>query len=446
MTKKRKIPLHWRIIIGMVLGLVWSILSSYLGWSKFTLTFIKPFGDIFIRLLKMVAVPLVFFSIISGIAGLADIKKLGRVGLKTISIYIITTVIAISLGLGLVNTIKPGKLISPEKKELLLSKMEGAYGQGQKDKISLKEKDAETLKKNGPLSFFVDLIPDNIFGAMSDNLRMLQVIVFALFMGIAMGLIPAEKAKPFKDVVDSINDIILKIVDLIIHYSPFMVFALMAGVIAELAGNEPGLILEIVKALLGYSLTVILGLAILFFGFYPVLVSLFVKGKTYTGFFKAMSPAQSMAFSTSSSAATLPITMDCVRENLGVSNSISSFVLPIGATVNMDGTSLYQGVAAVFLAQFFGVDLSLGAQLTIVFTATLASIGTPAIPSAGLVMLIIVLESVGLPAWWIALIFPVDRILDMCRTTINVTGDAAVCTLVAYSENELIEPVKRDDD
>jgi Na+/H+-dicarboxylate symporter len=287
------------------------------------------------------------------------------------------------------------------------------------------------------MRFIVDMVPSNIFISLNDNSLMLQVIFFALFFGIALLFLPEGKGDAALAVVQSVNEVFLKMVDMIMRGAPFFVFALLAGTFSKMAGDDAGAVLEIFRGLMWYGLTVILGLALVLFVIYPGIVVAFVRHISYAQFFKNLGPAQMLAFSTSSSAATLPVTMECVNENMRVSEKVSSFVLPIGATVNMDGTSLYQAVAVVFLAQFHAVDLSLAQQLTIITTATLASIGSAAVPSAGLVMLIIVLESVGLNPAWIAIIFPIDRILDMCRTVINVTGDATVSTLIAASENEL---------
>lgn len=460
-----KLALHWKILIGLVLGVIWAIISSLMGWSQFTINWIDPFGIIFINLLKLIAVPLVLFSIINGVAGLGDPSSLGRLGLKTLAFYFGTTLLAVTLGLVLVNTIKPGKLIDEESRvDQRISYELWANDNGQtimddirlledpnyKDKVSVvlqklgeenldekvlqKMETAEATKNAGPLQPLVDLVPSNIFQALGNNGQMLQVIFFALFFGISMLFIPKEKSEPIVRFVDGIMEIFLKMVDVIMQASPFFVFALLAGTISKMAGNDSGKMLEIFKGLSWYSLSVFLGLLLMVVVVYPLIVKLFVKGISYTGFFKAISPAQTLAFSTSSSAATLPVTMECVEDNLGVDKKITSFVLPIGATVNMDGTSLYQAVAVVFLAQFHMIDLTLGQQLTIVLTATLASIGSAAVPSAGLVMLIIVLQSVGLNPAWIAIILPVDRILDMCRTVVNVTGDATVSSVIAKGE------------
>lgn len=465
----RKLPLHVKIIIGLVLGIIWAFISSSLGWNQFTINWIDPFGTIFIRLLKFIAVPLVLFSIISGISGLSDVSKLGRMGFKTISIYLVTTVFAVTVGLGLVNIFKPGATIDDEQRiknrisyELWVEETDGVKPKDNRDflndpqyasqvaeitndpnreqtdsKVERTMQSAQQAKDASPLQPLVDMVPENIFGALSTNTDMLQVIFFAIFFGIVLAILPNATVGPVIDVVNGINTVFLKMVEKVMAVAPFFVFALLAGVIAKMA-DTPREVFEIFKGLGSYSMVVFIGLAIMIFLFYPVVASIFIKKISYKRFFNHISPAQFLAFSTSSSAATLPVTMECVEE-LGVPKNITSFVLPIGATINMDGTSLYQAVAVVFLAQMHMVDLTLGQQLMIVLTATLASIGTAAVPSAGLVMLIIVLQSVGLNPVWIAIIFPVDRILDMCRTVVNVTGDATVASLIANSEGELKE-------
>lgn len=464
----KKLALHWKILIGMTLGVVWALISSSMGWSEFTIDWIDPFGTIFINLLKLIAVPLVLFSIISGVANIGDPKSLGRMGGKTLLIYLVTTVFAITLGLILVNTIKPGKLIDEQSRiDNRINYEIWASSQGYEVKdgidylhdpayikraqeiteltkaelkdISVEDKleKAEKQKNTSPLQPLIDIVPDNFFYSLSNNGLMLQIIFFALFFGICLLFIPTEKSQPVVNLVDSINEVFLKMVDLVMQAAPFFVFALLAGVVSKMAGNDISKVVEIFKGLSWYSLTVLVGLLIMIFIVYPLIMKVFVKKIPYVGFFKAMGPAQTLAFSTSSSAATLPVTMECVEENLGVNKKVSSFVLPIGATVNMDGTSLYQAVAVIFLAQLHMIDLTIGQQLTIVLTTTLASIGSAAVPSAGLVMLIIVLNSVGLNPAWIAIIFPVDRILDMFRTVVNVTGDATVCTIIADGEDML---------
>ena len=461
----KKIALHWQIVIGLVLGIVWALISSKLGWSQFTIDWIAPFGTIFINLLKLIAVPLVLFSIINGVAGIGDPANLGRMGAKTLLAYLLTTIFAVSLGLLLVNVIKPGELIdqqsridnriayelwaesenlqikdgvnylhNPSFKERALEITNLTKAELSDATVSEKMQEADKTKGAGPLKPLVDIIPSNIFKSLADNGLMLQVIFFAIFFGIALLFIPNEKSEPVIKFVDGVMEVFLKMVDLIMKAAPFFVFALLAGVVSTMAGNDVGKVLEIFKGLSWYSLTVSLGLLLMILVVYPLIMKLFVKVVPYFDLFKAIGPAQTLAFSTSSSAATLPVTLECVEDNLKVDKKITSFVLPIGATVNMDGTCLYQSVAVVFLAQLHMIDLTLGQQLTIVLTATLASIGSAAVPSAGLVMLIIVLQSVGLNPAWIAIIIPVDRILDMMRTVVNVTGDVTVCSVIAKGE------------
>lgn len=464
----KNLPLHWKIIIGLVAGIIYSLVSSALGWNGFTRDWIDPFGVIFIRLLKFIAVPLVLFSIIGGVAGLPDPSKLGRMGAKTLVAYVVTTVAAVTVGLVVVNLFQPGSYIeegqrvknrlkyelwaestpggrildgqrylsNPQYADLVEEAESAMAAELNNQSVEERMKAAEQFKEAGPMQFLVDFVPDNIFAALTDSGKMLQVIFFGIFFGVMLLLIPAAKAQPVRELVDSINEVFLKMVEVVMEAAPFFVFALMAGVISKMA-STPAEVIEIFKGLLSYSVVVFLGLAFMVFAFYPALISILVRKISYGGFFRRISPAQFLAFSTSSSAATLPVTMECVRDNIGVSQNVTNFVLPIGATVNMDGTSLYQAVAVVFLAQMHLVDLTLGQQVTIVLTATLASIGSAAVPSAGLVMMIVVLQSVGLNPAWIAIVFPVDRILDMCRTVVNVTGDATVSTLIAKSENEL---------
>ena len=414
----KNLALHWKILIGMALGVVFGLVLSFIdGGDAFVADFIKPFGTIFINLLKLIAVPLILASLIKGVSDLQDISKLSKMGGRTIITYLCTTLIAVTIGLLLVNAIQPGKSISVETRKELVE----AYASD----ADAKREAAAKQREAGPLQALVDVVPSNIVGSMSNNRNMLQVIFFALFFGIGMILLPQEKARPVKDFFDSFNAIILKLIDMIMMAAPYGVFALLAALVVEAPS------LELFQALGLYAITLLIGLAMMI-GVYALVVRLITK-KKISFFFNGIAPAQLLAFSTSSSAATLPVTMECVEENLGVDKEVASFVLPIGATVNMDGTSVYQGVAAVFIAQAFGLELSLAAQLGIVFTATLASIGTAAVPSAGIVMLVIVLAQAGIPEAGLALIFAIDRPLDMCRTIVNVTGDAAVSMLVAQS-------------
>lgn len=458
--------LHWKIIIGLLAGIAWAVISTFTGLNTFTLNWIDPFGEIFIRLLKLIAVPMVLFSIIKGVTGMPDLKVLGRIGFKTLALYLITTVLAVCIGLVVVNTLRPGNTLSDDvrtdnrikyeiwaqqtaavvkdgqclscldaNKEKVIAAKKALNEESQNEVITKKVALASAVQQRKPLQFLVDIVPENIFLSLNDMTLMLQVIFFAVFFGIALVMLPMNKAKPALEVIDSFNEVFLKMVDIVMISAPYFVFALTAGLMGKLAGDDPAKLLEMFKALGSYALTVVIGLSIMLFGVYPLIRRIMIgKSASYSGFFKGIGPAQLLAFSSSSSAATLPVTMECVNENLKVPQRISDFVLPIGATVNMDGTSMYQAIAVVFLAQFHQIDLDIAQQLTIVLMATLASIGSAAVPGAGLVMLIIVLGSVGLNPAWIAVILPVDRILDMCRTVVNITGDAAVATIVAEQE------------
>ncbi len=428
----KKLALHWQILLGMAAGVVFALIMTNFSWgADFVGDWIKPFGNIFINALKLIAVPLILASLIKGISDLKDISKLSKMGTRTIATYIMTTVIAVSIGLVLVNVIGPGRTISEETRSDLIASYEGD--------ASVRITDAQKQKEAGPLQALEDLVPSNIFGAASDNANMLQVIFFAIFFGIGLILIPEKTAKPVKEFFDGFNEVILKMIDIIMLTAPYGVFALLAALVVESPSTD------LFAALAMYALTVLVGLALMI-GVYVLLVWIFTKN-TPSFFINGIAPAQLLAFSTSSSAATLPVTMERVEEHMGVHREVTSFVLPIGATINMDGTSLYQAVAAVFIAQAFGMDLSLGAQLGIIATATLASIGSAAVPGAGMVMLVIVLAQAGIPEAGLALIFAVDRPLDMCRTTVNVTGDAAVSLMVAKSVDMMGPPnVKEWDD
>lgn len=476
-----KLALHWKIIIGLVLGIVWAFLSSYLGWSDFTLNWIDPFGKIFMRLLKMISVPLVLFSIIKGVTDLKDISKLGNIGLKTMGYYFATTIIAVSIGLLLAIAISPGKFLSEderiknrlsyemwvndaklemkgesflsqEKYQSYVAEADSSYKEltlefESDTKNSERALNATNQSASRPLQFLVDVIPDNFFASLLDTSKMLQIIFFAIFFSIALLLIPESTSQPVTHLITGLNEVFLKMIDIIMKASPYLVFALLAGNFSELAKDDPNALFEILKTLFWYSITVLLGLIIMVFIIYPILLKYNLKRKgikmSYASFFKRISPAQFLAFSTSSSAATLPVTIDCVQDRIGVSKKVTGFVLPIGATVNMDGTSLYQAVAAVFLAQIHFIDLSAFELVSIGLLCIMASIGSAAVPSAGIVMLMVVLISLNLNPAWIAIILPVDRILDMCRTVVNVTGDTAVATIIGVSENE-IEVINED--
>jgi len=467
-----KKPLHFNIIVGLVTGAIWAYISIYFGWSAFTIDWIDPFGQIFINLLKLIAIPLVLFSIISGVAELSDISTLGRMGAKTLGLYLLTTVFSVSVGLILVNTLKPGSTLDDDQlvinrlsyelwveqtpgveyvddKRFLTDPQYSEFLQEANAKLSdemsnneVNDKVQTAQKKPSPLQFIVDMVPSNIFQAFT-GVAMLQIIFFAIFFGVALVMLPREKVKYVLGFVSGSNEAFIKMVDMVMKAAPFFVFALLSGVLAKMATSIEQLN-SIFISLGKYAIVVVIGLSFMVFIIYPFLVAAIVSKRTklsfaqsYKYFLKGIRPAQLLAFSTSSSAATLPVTMECVHENIGVDEEVSSFVLPIGATVNMDGTSLYQAIAVIFLAQMHFIDLTIAQQFIIIFTATMASIGSAAIPSAGLIMLIVVLQSVNLNPAWIAIIFPIDRLLDMCRTVVNVTGDATVSTIIAQSEKKL---------
>ena len=424
----KKVPLYVKIIVGMVLGLVFGILAVRFHFEGFTTNWIKPWGVIFLNLLKLIAVPLIFLSLVKGITSLTDMTKLSRIGIKTVTLYMITTVLAVFIGLLFVNIIKPGNTFPEEK--------QAQFQEQFASKVDEKEVQADKMKEDSPLQFIVDMVPENIFFAATDNSKMLQIIFFAILFAVAVVMLPGKQTKIVRDFFNGCTDVILKIIDIIMKLAPYGVFALLAALVVDFAGD-----MDLFAALGFYSIVVILGLCTMVFGVYPLFLKIFT-GIGYKKFFKSIMPVQMVAFSTSSSAATLPVTMKQVKSELGVSEEIADFVLPIGVTINMDGTSCYQAIAAVFIAQVFGFELSISDQLLIVVTATLASIGAPGIPGGSIVMLIIVLSSVGLPIEGLALILGVDRPLDMLRTVVNVTGDSTVASLVAKSEGKLVVPEK----
>lgn len=421
----KKIALHWQILVGILFGVLVGLLCiQFIGGKEFVIDWIKPFGTIFINLLKLIAIPLIIVSLIKGVSDLKDVTQLSGLGLRTLGLYLLTTIIAVALGLGLVNLVEPGGFISDETRQEMLA----SFGDDVKEKVDEANAIEET---RGPLQPLIDIVPENIFDSASSNSNMLQIIFFSIFFGVAMILLPVGQVEALKRVVDSGNAIVLKIVDLIMLAAPYGVFALMATLVAEAPS------FEVFKALGAYAITVVAGLLIIVYGVYSVFIYFFAHMKP-SEFFKGIFPAQLLGFSTSSSAATLPVTMDCVENKLHVKKDVLSFVLPIGATVNMDGTCLYQAIAAIFIAQVMGDTLTTVEQLSVILTATLASIGAAAVPGAGILMLVIVLESIGVNPAGIALIFAIDRPLDMLRTSVNVTGDAMVAVLMnRYSKQEV---------
>ncbi len=415
-------PLWAKIIIGMALGLIWGMIATRTGLSKFTLDWIKPWGTIFLKLLKLIAVPLIFVSLVKGISSLTDISKLSRIGVKTVTYYIASTLIATTFGLFLVNTVKPGNTFPEEKRAEFMDKWQGTIDESQ---LLAESSD------HSPLRFIVDMVPDNIINAMGDNSQMLQIIFFAILFAVAMVLLKESQVKTVKNIFDGLNDIIIKIIELIMLFAPYGVFALLAGVIVDFAGDA-----DIFLALGKYFTTVMVGLFILILIVYPIYLKIFTRKIPISKFLKAVLPAQMVAFSTSSSAAALPVNMRQNIEELNVSEEVADFVLPVGVTINMDATAFYQSVAAVFIAQVYGIDLTIAQQLTIVLMATMSSIGSPGVPGGSIVLVIMVLTSVGLPVEGLALILGVDRPLDMLRSSVNITGDSTIANIINYSEQK----------
>ena len=413
---RKRIPLYAKILLGMGLGLGFGFLAIALHWESFVHDWVAPWGTIFMRLLKLIAVPLVLVSLIMGVVNLKDIRNLSRIGLKTILIYVCTTIIAVSIGLGMVSLIKPGKTFPKDRQSEFVERYQQT--------VTEREAQMQQVQDESPLQFVVDMVPDNLFKALGDNSKMLQIIFFALLFGVALICVGPTKVSSVVRFFQQLNLILLKIIDFIMAFAPIGVFALMAALIVDYAGDA-----GIFSALSLYALTVVLALAFIIFMVYPIIMRVFGK-RTMKQFFKAAAPVQMLAFTTSSSAATLPLTMERTQKHLGVSEEVSSFVLPVGVTINMDGTSCYQAVAAVFLAQVLGLDLTFGQMLLILATATISSIGTPGIPGGSIVMLMIVLDSVGIPIEGLALILGIDRPLDMLRTVVNVTGDMTVSCVV----------------
>lgn len=421
---------HWKIIIGMILGLLWGLVSASLGWKDFTVNWISPWGVIFINMLKLIAVPLVITSLIVGVASLSDIKMLSRIGGKTIAIYLGTTAIAVIIGLLAVNTFKPGSSIPKD----LTDRLQMSY----QDTVEAKAGYMKKTQDKGPLQPLIDMVPVNMFKAASDNTQMLQVVIMAILFGIALIQIEGERSEKFVSILDIANEMVLKVVDMTMLLAPIGVFSLIANTIVSVAGDDIRQIGEILSALGFYCFVVVFALFFHAGVTFSLMLKLFTPMKLTT-FMKGIGPAQLVAFSTSSSGATLPVTMERCKDNLGVDDEITSFVLPLGSTINMDATALYQAVAAVFIAQATGIDLTFSDQLTIIFTSVLASVGTVGVPGTGIVMLLIVLEAIGVPSAGIALILGVDRILDMLRTVINITGDSVVSVIIAHQEGKLGE-------
>lgn len=414
--QKKSFPLYLQILVGMILGIVIGLVALQLNGAQFVAYWIVPWGQVFIRLLQLIAIPLIFVSLIKGIMGLESIRSFSRLGVKTIALYLFTTVVAVIIGISVGLITQPGNLVDHTQVQLLQDDYKGF--------VAEKKIEAEQTQEQGPLGFLNDIVPNNIVNAASNNSAMLQVIFFAVFFAIATLAIPKEKTKTVMSFFDGLNDIIFRMVDYIIAFAPIGVTALMAGLVVSYGGE-----MSVFVALGAYALCVAGAILIMVLIFYPLLIHFFSK-VSIKKFIRSIYPVQLFAFTTSSSAATLPFTMETVEKELGVSKETASFVLPVGTTINMDGTSCYQAVAILFIAQVLGIDLSLQQILVVVGMTILSSIGTPAIPGGSFVILTMVLTSVGIPPEGLALIIGIDRPLDMLRTAVNVTGDAVVSIIV----------------
>ncbi|MGL4909462.1 MAG: dicarboxylate/amino acid:cation symporter [Bacteroidales bacterium] len=411
------IPLYVKILLGMFAGMAFGFIFNLCGFDAGIIKdWIEPFGAIFMRLLKLIAVPLVFTSLILGVGGLGNLSSLSKIGIKTLLIYLTTTLLSIVIGVLLVFSIKPGGLVNETTKKQL-------YSLYSNNVLSQIDKSSTAISHQSPLQSLVEIIPENFLSAATSNSNMLQVISFALLLGIAILMLPKDKTRPFMHLLSSFNTIILKVIDLIMSFSPIGVFALMCSMVVTNAGEG-----SLLTALGLYAITVILGLAIVTFAVYPLAIKLFTR-IPLPKFFKEIWPVQLLAFSTSSSAATLPLAFK-QSEALGISNKVANFVLPVGTTINMAGTSLYQAIAAIFIAQVMSIELTLVQIITIILTATVSSIGTPGVPGGSLVMLMMVLSAVGIPSEGLILILGIDRPLDMLRTIANVTGDVVTSAMV----------------
>jgi proton glutamate symport protein len=454
---KQRLALHWKILIGLALGVVVGVIlnqawtaetwrslgvndsKAYLAGTasdqntgagagataaRFVVDVCKLVGDLFVRFLKFIGVPVVLFALIGAVAGLGDIRKIGRVGGKTVALFLTTGFLSVVIGVVVSNVIRPGGWVSPETRANLLA--------SSADAGSRIGSAATTAHGLTPWKILTEIVPTNPFSALANG-DMLQVVFMSVMIGMALSMIPRERAEVAIKFFDGMFEAVLILVRMVMHTAPFAVFCLVAPIVT-------GLGLEVLQALAAYCFAVVAGLAIVLFVLYPVVMLMFTKSGNKVGyrrFFRAMAPAQLLAFSSSSSSATLPVTLQCVKDRLGVEEEVAGFVCTLGTTVNMDGTALYQAVAATFLAQLYGIDLSLADQITLVLTATIISIGTPGVPGGSIVLLVIVLESIRIPTEGIAIILAVDRLLDMARTVINVSGDGMGAAVVGASEGQL---------
>ncbi len=417
------LPPYAKILAGMIVGLIVGYVAVSVDGGEFIYNWVSPFGEIFIRLLKLIAVPLVLVSLIKGIGGLGDMSKLASIGVRSIVLYTITTVCAITLGVVLVSVIRPGDIVSDEISQSLTA----SYATNLDAQVS----NMESLQNKAPLQSLIDIFPENLFGTLATNGSMLQVILIAILIGVATIMVGRDRNTHFMNFIDDLDAIMIKLIDIVMAAAPYGVAALMANLVVGSAGDR-----SLLSALGTYTLTVVLGLLLLMYGFYPLVVKFFSNLRPLT-FIKALFPVQLVGFTTSSSAATLATTMSAANDDLGLPKSVTSFTLPIGVTINMDGTSCYQAIGVIFIAQVMNIDLSLGQILTIIATTTLSSIGTPGVPGGSIVISMMVLSSVGIPPEGIALIMGVDRPLDMLRTSVNVTGDVAVSAVISKKVGEV---------
>jgi len=415
--KKWRIPVYLQILAGMFVGIIVGIIAVNLNGQQVVTDWVKPWGQVFMRLLQLIAVPLVFVSLVKGMIELGDISRVSKMGMKTILYYFFTTLVAILVGVTLAMTVKPGQFFDAGQTDIL----------GETYNHTVNRVLEEQSKSSAPLNFLFDIVPDNIFAAMNDNRKMLQIIFFALMFGISALTVGQKKTEPLLKLLNSLYAVILKMIEYVIKAAPYGVMALMAGLVVDTTGN-----MSLFGALAIYAITVLFGLFFILFGFYPLLIKLFTKIPVKR-YLKEAYPAQLLAFTTSSSAAVMPVTMDVAKNGLKIPEEVCSFVIPIGTTINMDGASCFQAISVIFIAQVLGLDLTFGQMLIIIFMTTISSIGTPAIPGGSYVMMTMILTSVGIPAHGLALILGIDRPLDMVRTSVNVSGDLALSALVAAS-------------
>lgn len=414
--------LHWQVLWGLLGGVGFGLLAVRFGWQDWARDWVTPFGVIFMNLLKLVALPMVVFSLINGISSIGDTRQLTRLGGRAILWFMSTMMVAVALGLAFATFMRPGDALPKEAGEQLLA----AY----QSEVGARDAVAQKMQTQGPLRILVDAVPDNFFGALGDNGRMLQVVLGAMLIGFTMVQLPRKQVQPLIDFCDSAGALFMKLAHNVAMLSPFGVFALITGTIVALSGDDPSQALRLLQALALYVVTVVAALAFHQFVVYSLIIK-FVAKRSPREFFRGIAPAQSLAFSTSSTSAALPVTIECCEKNLGVPRHISRFVLPLAATINMDGSALFQAAATVFIAQALGVDLT-AAQYGILFGATMiGGVGTAPVPGASMVMMVMVLTMVGLPVEGLALIIGVDRIVNMCRATVNAVGDSVIAVLLS---------------